>query len=106
MVRLCDFSIYNFLKHHPPGPLLSISRFVHMCVCLSVCLSVCSLLRYHLNLYFPPFPVVVCPKFLEIQNFLGKSNRKKWSHITKLLLIKSVKSPRTKKFFLGEFRYK
>ena len=31
----------EFSKHWPSGPMLSISRFVHMCVCLSVCVSVC-----------------------------------------------------------------
>ena len=30
----------HFSKHRPSGPMLSISRFVHMSVCLSVCLSV------------------------------------------------------------------
>ena len=39
---------------------------------LSVCLSVCSLLRYRLNIFFPPFPEVRCPIFLEIQNHCGK----------------------------------
>ena len=33
----------------------------------------------------------------------GKSNRKKWSQIWKLLLIKGVKSPRRTKFFLRIF---
>ena len=62
--------------HRPSGPMLSICRFVHMCVCLcvclSVCLSVCSLLRYRLNVFLPPVLEVGCPKFLEIRNPWGK----------------------------------
>ena len=54
------------------GPMLSISRNVHMCVCLSVCLSVCSLLRYRLTVFLPPLPKVGCPIFLEIRNPWGK----------------------------------
>ena len=45
-------------------------------VCLSVCLSVCpsvySLLRYRLNVFWPPLPEVGCPICLEIQNPWGK----------------------------------
>ena len=48
--------------------MLSISWNVHR----SVCLSVCSLLRYRLNVFFPPLPKVGCPIFLEIQNPWGK----------------------------------
>ena len=65
-----------FSKHRPSGPMLSISRFVRLCVCpsvcLSVCLSVCSLLRYRLNVFLPPLPKVECPIFLEIRNPWGK----------------------------------
>ena len=65
-----------FSKHRPSGPMLSISWFVHMCVCLSMCLSlclsVCSLLRYRLNNFLPPLLEVRCPQFLEIQNPWGK----------------------------------
>ena len=57
-----------FSKHRPSGPRLSISRFVHM----SVCLSVCSLLRYRLTVFLPPLPEVGCPIFLEIRNPWGK----------------------------------
>ena len=64
--------IFFFSKHQPSGPMLSISRNVHMCVCLFVCLSVCSLLRYRLTVFLPPPPEVGCPKLLEIRNPWGK----------------------------------
>ena len=66
---------FRFSKHRPSGPMLSISRFVHMCVCLSVCLSVClfvHFLRYRLNIFLPPLPEVGCLKILEIRNPCGK----------------------------------
>ena len=59
-------SMIRFSKHWPSG--LSISRFVHMCVCLCVCL----LLRYPLNVFLPPLPKVGCPRCLEIRNPWGK----------------------------------
>ena len=63
-------------KHRPFGPMLSISRNVHMSicpyVCLFVCLSVCSLLRYRLTVFLPPLPEVGCLIFLEIRNPWGK----------------------------------
>ena len=34
--------VIKFSKHRPSGPMLSISRFVLMSICVSVCLSVCS----------------------------------------------------------------
>ena len=94
--------LHVFSKHRPSGPLLSISRFVHMCVCLFVSLCVCSLLKYRLNVFLPLFSKVGCPKILEILNPLGKRNGKKWSQIGKL--ITGVKSPRKTKLFWGEFR--
>ena len=48
-----------FSKHHPSGPMLSISRNVGPCVHVVVC----SFLRYRLNVFCPYFP-----KFLEIRN--------------------------------------
>ena len=53
-----------FSKHRPFGPMLSISRFVHM--------SVCSLLGYRLTVFLPPLSEVGCPIFLEIRNPWGK----------------------------------
>ena len=69
-----------------------------------VSLSVWSLLRYRLNAFLPPLLKVGCPTILKIPNpwkevVLGK----KWSHIRKLLLTKSVKSPRKTSLFLDEF---
>ena len=73
---LTTTNIFYFSKHWPSGPMLSISRNVHMfvcvSVCLSVCLSVCSLLRYRLTLFLPPLPKVRCPIILEIRNPWGK----------------------------------
>ena len=63
------FLLPGFSKHRPSGPMLSISRFVHMSVCF--CLSV-HFLRYRLNVFLPPFPEVGCPIFLEIRNLWGK----------------------------------
>ena len=66
--------VKRFSKHRPSGPMLSISRFVHMCVCVSVCVSVClfvHFLRYRLNVFLPPLPEVGCPKILEIRNPWG-----------------------------------
>ena len=90
-----------FSKHPPSGPLLSISRFVHISVCLSFCLSVClsvNFLRYRLNVFLPPLPKDECPKFLEIMNpwrkFMVRSGLR-----FKLffLLINGLELPRTKK---------
>ena len=50
-------------------------------VCLFVCLFVCSLLRYRLNVFLTPLHKVRCPKFLEIENPLGKEKGKKSCHI-------------------------
>ena len=58
----------GFSKHWPSGPMLSISRNVHMFVCLCVC----SLLRYRLKVFLPPLPEIGCPIFLEIRNPWGK----------------------------------
>ena len=50
----------GFSKHWPSGPMLSIIRNVHMCVCLCVC----SLLRYRLTVFLPPLPdrAVTCSR--------------------------------------------
>ena len=61
-----------FSKHRPSGPMLSISRNVRPCVCVSVCVRACSLLRYRLTVFLPPLPEVGCPIFLEIRNPWGK----------------------------------
>ena len=56
--------IILFSKHHPSGPMLSISQNVRV--------SVCSLMRYRLNVFLPPLLKVGCSKFLEIRNPWGK----------------------------------
>ena len=68
---------YVFSKHRPSGPMLSISQFVHMCVCLSVC----SLLRYRLNVFLPPTSQSRMSKYFRDSESLGKSNGTKWSQI-------------------------
>ena len=61
-----------FSKDRPSGLMLSISRLVHIFVCVCVFLSVCSLLRYRLIICLPPLPEVGCPIFFEIRNPCGK----------------------------------
>ena len=89
---------YNFSKHNPSGPILSINRNVRLCVCLSVRLCVCSLLRYSLTVSLPPFPEVGCPIFLEIRNPLGKVMERSgltFGHFC----LEMVKNRRAKKSF-------
>ena len=69
--------VKRFSKHRPSGPMLSISRFIRLYVCLCVCLSICSLLKYRLNVFLPPLPEVGCPIFLEIRNPWGKVMERK-----------------------------
>ena len=54
----------------------------------------CSL---NLNIFWPPLPKVQCQHFFLFSESLGKTNGKKWSQISILLLIKGVKLPRKKK---------
>ena len=61
----------GFSKHRPSGPMLSISRNVRVCVCLSVCVCV-HFLRYRLTVFLPPLSEVGCPIFLKIRNPWGK----------------------------------
>ena len=75
-----------FSKHRPSGPMLSIIRFVHMCVCVSVylcvCVSVC-LFAFEVpfnGLFAPTSRSRMSKNFRDSQS-LGKSNEKKWSHI-------------------------
>ena len=60
-----------FSKLWPSGPILSISQNVRLSVCPSVCPSMCSLLRYRLNVLWPPLPKVGCPIFLKIRSSWG-----------------------------------
>ena len=81
--------------------MLSISRFVHKCVCLCVCLSVC-LFTFEVlfNGLFPPTSLSRISKLFRDSESLEKKNGKKRSQIWKLLIIKGVKLPRQKKVSL------
>ena len=72
-------------------------------VCLSVrpyvCLSVSSLLRYCLNVFFPPLPEVRCPICFEIRNPWGKVMDRK-GLIFEHFCLKIVKNCRTIFFLL------
>ena len=76
--------------------MLSISWFVHMCVCLSVCVCVCVCVFTcevpFKRLFAPTSQSWMSKKFRDSES-LGKSNVKKWSQIWKLLLIKGVRLP-------------
>ena len=76
----------------------------HMCVRLSVCVSV-FLFTFEVpfNGIFDPTSRSRMTKLFRDSESSGKSNGKKWSQIWKLLLIKAVKSPLWKKFFLWIF---
>ena len=89
--------IVSFSKHQPSGPMLSISRFIHMCVCG---LSVCSLLRYSLNVFLHPLPKVGCLIFFRDLEFLEKVMER--SGIRKKITNKGGKIAAQKKivFFL------
>ena len=77
-----------------------------MSICVSVSLSVC--LSVCLFTFEVPFKGLFAPNsrspmskiFRDLES-LGKINEKKWSQIWKLLLIKDVKSPLKKRYFLG-----
>ena len=90
--------IFGFLKTHPSGPSLSISRFVRLCVCVSVCVSIHFLSVPFKRPFAPPFQNPMSKMFRDSES-LGKSNGKMGFHIWKLLFIKGVKLPRWKKFF-------
>ena len=78
--------------HWDFGPMLSLSRFVHMCVCLCVCVCVLTFEVPFKRIFAPTFQIWMS-KTLRDSESLRKSNGKKWSNIWKLLLIKGVKSP-------------
>ena len=78
------FCCFIFSKHRPSGPMLSISRFV----CLFVCLFT---FEVPFKRLFAPTSRNRMSKFCWDSESLGKSNEKKWSHIWKLLLIKGCK---------------
>ena len=61
---------------------------------------ICSL---QLNILFATTSQSPMSKLFIYYELLGKTNGKKWSRILKLLLIKGVKSPRTKSLIFDEF---
>ena len=64
--------MWPFSKHRPSGPMLSISRFVHMCVCLCVWIFWYRCFSLRLTVFLPPLLEVKCPNYLNFRNPLGK----------------------------------
>ena len=85
-------------KNRPSWPMLSISRFVHVCVYLFV--RVFTFEVPFKRLFAPTFQSRMSKKFRDSES-LEKSNGKKWFNILKLLLIKGVKFTRILFFFLA-----
>ena len=68
---------FEFSKHWPSGPMLSICRFVHMSVCVCVCLSVCVCLftfEVPFKRLFAPTSRSQNSKTIRDSESLGKSN--------------------------------
>ena len=84
--------------------MLYISQNVRVSACLSVCVFT---FEVPFKRLFVPTSQSRMSKNFRDSEFSVKSNGKKWSHFQKLLLIKGVKSPRTKKkfFFFSKFRF-
>ena len=89
-----------FSKHRPSGPMLSISRNVRLCVCLSVCLFT---FEVPFNILFTPTSRSRMSNIFRDSESLGKSNEKKWSQIWTILFENCLKSPRKKKVFFFTF---
>ena len=81
--------------------MLSVSRNVCPCVCLSVCLFV-HLWGNILKYFCPPLSKVGCPKFLEIRNLRGKVILRSGLRFENFFLIQGVKSQRKKKLVFGQ----
>ena len=80
------WAVASYKSKHP---------FVHLFVCLFVCLFVrLSTFEVPFERLFAPTSLCRMSKIFRDSEALGKSNGKKWSHISKLSLIKGVKSPR------------
>ena len=94
----------SFSKHRPSGPMLSISRFVRLSVCLSVRLCVCVFtFEVPFNGLFAPISRSRMSNIFRDSESLGKSNGKKWSQIWTFLFQNCLKSPRKKKVFFFTF---
>ena len=90
-----------FSKHRPFGPMLSISRFVRLSVCLSVRVFT---FEVPFNGLFAPTTRSRMSNIFRDSESLGKSNGKKWSHIWTILFGSGLKSPRKKKVsFFADF---
>ena len=83
-----------FSKHRPSGPMLFLSWFGHMCVCVSVCV-----LTFEVpfkRIFAPTFQSQMSKNFKDSESS-GKIKGKKWSQIWKLFLIKGGKLTRKKR---------
>ena len=90
----------GFSKHRPTRPMLSISRFVRLCVCPSVCLFVCLFtFEVPFNGRFAPTSQSRMSNIFRDSESLGKSNGKKWSQIWSFLFESGLKSLCKKSFF-------
>ena len=70
----------KFSMHQPSGQMLSLSQFVHLCVCVSVCVSGCLFtFEVPLKRLFVPNSRSRMSKIFRGSEFLGKSYGKKWS---------------------------
>ena len=88
-----------FSKHWPSGPMLSISRFVRLSLCLFV--RVFTFEVPFKCLFAPPSWSRMSNIFRDSES-LGKSNEKKWSQMWTFLFGIGLKSPK-KMFFFGWF---
>ena len=83
----------QFSKHRPSGPMLSISRNVHMFICLFVCVFT---FEVPFKRLFTPTSWNLMSNIFRYSESLGKSNGKKWSQIWTFLFGSGLKSPRKK----------
>ena len=77
-----------FLKHRPSGPMLSISRNVHLSVCVSVRLFT---FEVPFKRLFAPTSQSRVSKIFRDSESLGKQNGKKWSQIWTFLFGSGLK---------------
>ena len=91
----------KFSKHRPSGPMLSISRFVRLSVCLSVCPSVCVFtFEVPFKRLFAPTSQSRMSNIFRDSESVGKGSGKKLSQIATFLFENCQKSPCKKRFFL------
>ena len=85
---------FSFSKHRPSGPMLSISRNVHLSARVSV--------RPCVHFWGTTSQSRMSNIFKDSES-LGKSNGKKWSQIGTVLFGSGLKSRRKKSLFFGWF---